>query len=180
MWSEVVKPILDVLGFSRVDQSVGQVPPRIWWCPTGDLSFLPIHAAGIYGGLNREGTMDYVTSSYTPTVAALAERIKAGPTPSGDTLGLLLTSQPNAPGSTPIPGMTKEVQTIYAKATELGTRALMVEGGTLTVDTCVKFMEEYSSVHFACHASQNAADPLQSRFLLEDGHSTLQRSSDWT
>ena len=23
-------------------------PPRIWWCPTGPLAFLPIHAAGIY------------------------------------------------------------------------------------------------------------------------------------
>ncbi|KAF6756957.1 hypothetical protein DFP72DRAFT_752068, partial [Ephemerocybe angulata] len=32
---------------------------------------------------------------------------------------------------------------------------------------------EYSSVHFACHASQNAADPLQSRFLLEDGRLDL-------
>ncbi|KAF6746864.1 hypothetical protein DFP72DRAFT_822369 [Ephemerocybe angulata] len=39
-------------------------------------------------------------------------------------------------------------------------------------DACVKHME-YSSVHFACHASQNAADPFQSRFLLEDGRLDL-------
>ncbi|CAG8724500.1 11925_t:CDS:2, partial [Acaulospora colombiana] len=25
------------------------VLPRIWWCATGPLAFLPIHAAGIYG-----------------------------------------------------------------------------------------------------------------------------------
>lgn len=24
-------------------------PQRIWWCPTGSLAFLPIHAAGLYG-----------------------------------------------------------------------------------------------------------------------------------
>ncbi|KAJ7245071.1 CHAT domain-containing protein [Mycena rebaudengoi] len=24
-------------------------PRRLWWCPTGSLSFLPLHAAGIYG-----------------------------------------------------------------------------------------------------------------------------------
>jgi CHAT domain-containing protein len=30
-------------------------------------------------------------------------------------------------------------------------------------------MEEYSSVHFACHGSQNAEEPLKSRLRLERG-----------
>ncbi|KAF9000812.1 hypothetical protein BDQ17DRAFT_1426847 [Cyathus striatus] len=49
-------------------------PPRLWWCATGPLAFLPIHAAGIYTGNDAyfgSTTSDYVVSSYTPTLNAL-------------------------------------------------------------------------------------------------------------
>ncbi|CAG8697403.1 9223_t:CDS:1, partial [Acaulospora colombiana] len=48
--------------------------PRIWWCATGPLAFLPIHAAGIYdpGSVDSQ-ISDYVISSYTPTLSALLE-----------------------------------------------------------------------------------------------------------
>ena len=46
--------------------------PRIWWCATGPLAFLPIHAAGIYNnGMARYDISDYAVSSYTPTLNAL-------------------------------------------------------------------------------------------------------------
>ena len=47
-------------------------PPRIWWCATGPLAFLLIHAAGIYNkGKTGLNISDYVVSSYTPTLTAL-------------------------------------------------------------------------------------------------------------
>ncbi|CAE6522363.1 unnamed protein product, partial [Rhizoctonia solani] len=66
LWSDIVKPVLDELGY------IGDVPreplPHITWCPTGLLSFLPLHAAGDYSQLGPE----YSTTPYHPTYPHLA------------------------------------------------------------------------------------------------------------
>ncbi|KAF5341257.1 hypothetical protein D9611_006153 [Ephemerocybe angulata] len=112
----------------RIDPSSGKAPPRIWWCPTGELSFLSLHAAGVYGESESDSVMDYVVSSYMPTVTALTDRVKNN-LPIDETVsGLFLTSQPNAPGRSPIPGTTDEVKSIYAMAKANGVRVLMREG----------------------------------------------------
>ncbi|KAH6888869.1 TPR-like protein [Coprinopsis sp. MPI-PUGE-AT-0042] len=172
LWNEVVSPILNTLGFSleqRVDPSSKNSLPRIWWCPTGPLSFLPIHAAGTHS----ERVLDYVVSSYTPTVIALTDRVKDHRQINKNTSGLFLISQPNVPGTSPIPGTTKEVQSVFKMAAEKGDRAAMVRGSTLTVDECLQYMEHYSCSHLACHASQNAAEPLKSQFLFHTGSLNL-------
>ncbi|KAF6765337.1 CHAT domain-containing protein [Ephemerocybe angulata] len=161
LWEEVVKPVLDALGFS--------VPPRVWWCPTGPLSFLPLHSAGIYRGSIRENVSDYVVSSYTPTVTALTNRVKNPHTIHSHASGLFLTSQPNTPSAPPIPGTTKEVQCIFKRAEESRVRASKLEGDEMSVAACLERMQEYSSIHLACHGSQNAAEPLKSRFLFHRG-----------
>ncbi|KAF5309731.1 hypothetical protein D9611_014450 [Ephemerocybe angulata] len=146
LWVEVAKPILDHLSIPMKDES-SDVPLRLWWCLTGPLSFLPIHAAGVYLDSNREGVLDYVISSYTPTVTALADQVKNPRSINTHVSGVFFTSQPNAPGASSIPGTAKEVQSIYSSATRNGVRSLMVEGSALT----------------------NAAEPLQSRFLFQNG-----------
>ncbi|KAF6753804.1 CHAT domain-containing protein [Ephemerocybe angulata] len=169
LWNDVVKPILDALSLTRVDPTSTEVLPRIWWCPTGAMSFLPLHAAGIYTGSKSESILDYAVSSYTPTVTAISSRINNNRAIDKSVSGLFLTSQPNAPGATSIPGTTQEVQSIHSMAREEGTRVLKLEGSDVTVGGCLEHMEHFSSVHLACHASQDAADPLQSRFLLHNG-----------
>ncbi|KAF5324013.1 hypothetical protein D9611_008447 [Ephemerocybe angulata] len=106
--------------------------------------------AGIYGVSNSESVLDYAISSYTPTVTAITDR-------------------PNPPGAGSISGTTKEVQSIFDMVTRGGVRALKVEGSALDVGECLKYMQEFSSIHLACHASQNAAEPLHSRFLFHTG-----------
>ncbi|KAF6765581.1 CHAT domain-containing protein [Ephemerocybe angulata] len=162
LWEDVVTPILDALGYSVM-------PPRIWWCPTGSLSFLPLHAAGIYQGSNCESIFDYVVSSYTPTVTAITDRVKRHQSFDVKTSGLFLTSQPTPSNASPIPGTTKEVQAIFHKAKESGVRALKLEGDEMLVRECLEHMHDFSSIHLACHGSQNAAEPLQSRFLFHQG-----------
>ena len=83
--------------------------------------------------------------------------------------GLFLTNQPNVRGQDRLAGTTNEVNSIHNIATERGVRVLKVEGSDLSVDDCLKYMEEYSSVHFACHGSQNTEAPLKSRLQLETG-----------
>lgn len=58
-------------------------------------------------------------------------------------------------------------------ALEHGVRISKSEGSNISAQNCLAYMEEFSSVHLACHASQNAADPLKSRFLLHAGELTL-------
>ncbi|KAH6903346.1 CHAT domain-containing protein [Coprinopsis sp. MPI-PUGE-AT-0042] len=165
LWNEVLSPILNALGFSRVDPSSGNALSRIWWCPTGPLSFLPIHAAGTHS----DRVLDYAVSSYIPTITALTGRIKNHQQINKDAAGLFLTSQPNVPDASPIPGTTKEAWSIYSMAVENGARVTMLEGGALTVDECLQHMEDYSCIHLACHASQNATESLKSRFLFHNG-----------
>ncbi|KAF6751858.1 CHAT domain-containing protein [Ephemerocybe angulata] len=167
LWEEVVKPVLDALGFSRIDHT--EIPPRVWWCPTGPLSFLPLHAAGIYRGSDTVSVFDYVVSSYTPTVNAITDRVK-NHGPGDDTAsGLFLTSQPSVKGVSPIPGTTSEVRSIFEQAMNAGVRVQKLEGDEMSVADCIARMQDFSSVHLACHGSQNAAEPLQSRFLFHQG-----------
>ncbi|TEB19529.1 hypothetical protein FA13DRAFT_1845170 [Coprinellus micaceus] len=165
LWVEVVKPVLDALAIpvSRLTLH------RVWWCPTGVLSFLPLHAAGVYSDSGSESVLDYVVSSYTPSISSLLERVRNDRQVDEARSGLFLTNQPKVPGYSRISGTTREVNTIHGIATERGVRVLKVEGSDLSVDDCLKYMEEYSSVHFACHGCQNAQEPLKSRLRLETG-----------
>ncbi|KAF6756146.1 CHAT domain-containing protein [Ephemerocybe angulata] len=169
LWRKVVRPILRKLKMSKVNQPSGAKLPRIWWCPTGAMSFLPLHAAGIYGKTTTETVLDYAVSSYTPTISALNSRIKNNRIIAKSSSGLFMTCQPNAPGGSPIGGTTREVRAVYEMTTKKVPRVEKLEGSSVTVSDCLKHMETYSCIHFACHASQDAADPLKSRFLFHHG-----------
>ncbi|KAK4169546.1 CHAT domain-containing protein [Cladorrhinum sp. PSN259] len=69
LWNVVARPVLDELGFKNAVTDVNW--PRIWWVPTGPLSQLPLHAAGLYSQGSTETVLDRVMSSYTSSVKAL-------------------------------------------------------------------------------------------------------------
>ncbi|KAF6765760.1 CHAT domain-containing protein [Ephemerocybe angulata] len=85
--------------------------------------------------------------------------------PTLDALGF----SPNVPTAPSIPGTTSEVRAILERAEKYGVRASSVEGDGLMVGECIARMHDFSSIHLACHGSQNAAEPLQSRFLFHRG-----------
>ena len=148
---------------------------RIWWCATGPLAFLPIHAAGIYGSTAETVSTlsDVVISSYTPTIRALIDRVKNPREVDGKKSGLFMISQPDTPYQSPIPGTTAEVRAIeefmkgYKSNDTL--RIHCLESAAATVNKAIMNMERYNCIHFACHASQNISDPLKSGFALYDG-----------
>jgi CHAT domain-containing protein len=133
------------------------------------LVFLPIHAAGTYGGAHPENVLDYVVSSYTPNVTALTRRFEDRNSIEDSVTGLFLTSQPNGIPGSPIPGTTREVQKIYQTTLEHGTRALKLEGDEVSAEECLDQLDRFSSVHLACHGSQNTANPLLSKFFFHRG-----------
>ncbi|TFK24228.1 hypothetical protein FA15DRAFT_669775 [Coprinopsis marcescibilis] len=176
LWTDVVWPILKGIGLSR--QAEGSLPhslPRLWWCPTGPLSFLPLHAAGIYDQRDQSITVsDFAVSSYAPTVTSITDRVKTRPssgTQSSSCSGLFLASQPEGRDGpirlSRIPGAKKEAETIGKLAKERGVEITSLEGASATIDKGLENMKIYSNIHLACHAIQ-AKDPLKSGFFLHD------------
>ncbi|KAF9530089.1 CHAT domain-containing protein, partial [Crepidotus variabilis] len=174
LWECVVWPILEGLGHS--------VPPaqrsHIWWCPTGLLTFLPLHAAGLYGeeaaqnpSLGSSCVSDFVLSSYIPTVSTLLEKLKIPESPEQakrSDMKVLLISQPNTPRCTPIPATTEETQLVLKKLKKRGVEALLLENDEATSNRVIEQMASHGWVHFACHASQDPLNPLKSGFYLHD------------
>ncbi|KIM76963.1 hypothetical protein PILCRDRAFT_825717 [Piloderma croceum F 1598] len=164
IWSNVVKPVLDGLAFTA---SCTVDPPRIWWCATGPLAFLPIHAAGIYDkGVASVNISDYVVSSYIPTLNALINAAKHHEE-CRTFQGILTVSQPNTPGQSVLPNTTVELAQIKKRA--CGFSVHVLEGSFALVESVVKGMEANSWVHLACHAVQDTAEPTRSALCLYDG-----------
>ncbi|CAE6488848.1 unnamed protein product [Rhizoctonia solani] len=162
LWHDIVKPVLEFLGYLNVG-SAGDLP-HITWCPTGALSFLPLHAAGDY---DQPGSrvFDYVVSSYTPTITAL---LNSAPSSLGHDSRVLAISQANTPGHAPLPGTTRELTYVEAHMkNKVGYSQLVDDQATSTV--VLDAMEHHDWVHLACHAHQNISDPTRSGFFLHDG-----------
>ncbi|QRV82283.1 CHAT domain protein [Ceratobasidium sp. AG-Ba] len=158
LWVDVVKPVLDYLGFERQQSNC---LPRIHWCTMGPVSFLPLHAAGIYP--SGEQIHDHVISSYTPTLSALAP--SAATKTGGESV--LAIAQSESPGQAFLPGATEELQRIVRI---LGDRHITrLEGSEATSSVVLSAMGTHSWIHLACHASQDLTTPGSSAFHLHDG-----------
>ncbi|KAJ1300258.1 hypothetical protein OPQ81_005086 [Rhizoctonia solani] len=162
LWDNVVNPILDFLGFKN-DVTVDNLP-HITWCPTGALSFLPLHAAGDYSQ-PRSRVFNYVISSYTPTITAL---LACSPSSLHNTSRVLVIGQPNTPGRKPLPGTTTELACLETHMQNKFQYSQLIDDQA-TIANVLDAMEQHDWVHLACHAHQNVDDPTKSGFFLHDG-----------
>jgi len=148
--------------------------PRIWWCPTGPLAFLPIHAAGIYiqgRSVPRECLSDFAVSSYIPTVNALLRTSDSDSVQErGDSpTQLLIVSQPNTPGQTPIPYAASEAMKISMQLEKRQISSITLNDERGTVECVSDAMDTISCIHLACHGCQHNTSPLNSSIFLYDG-----------
>ncbi|KAJ7627288.1 CHAT domain-containing protein [Roridomyces roridus] len=165
LWVKLVKPVLEALKLEK-----SSVPPRLWWCPTGIFTFLPIHAAGIYD--DKTGTdcvSDYVISSYTPTLTALLDRPPVPP--ETDTLKMSVIVEPHAPNCAPLPGTLTELSIISKRIPS--SELTVIHSGT--GEQVMQHLRQSSIVHFACHGVQDANNPLDSGLILSDGRLKVSR-----
>ncbi|KAJ7937990.1 CHAT domain-containing protein [Mycena leptocephala] len=162
LWVKIVQPVLNGIAITTpVSQDLG----RIWWCPTGPLAFLPIHAAGLYGEDHTFGSKlaDFLISSYTPSLTALIQGYRPQ---SGFQAGLqlLAVTQPSAEGQSYIPGTHEEIRAIEQHA-KGKVSVLWLDKDMATIGNVQKGMKESRWVHFACHGVQSAS-PTESALLL--------------
>src|SRR5271154_700817 len=109
----------------RSHKTKSKRPPRIWWCATGLLAFLPIHAAGLYDTQEiGQKVSDYVVSSYTPTLTAILELSE--PVMQED-FQVLMVAQASAPNASPIPKTEDEVRIVHRLTTGAQRVSLMGE-----------------------------------------------------
>ncbi|MCQ4080932.1 CHAT domain-containing protein [Streptomyces sp. RB6PN25] len=169
LWDTVTAPVLDRLGLRGVP--IDDEPwTRLWWCPTGWLSFLPLHAAGRGAPDSGRWVVDRAVSSYTPTLRALVrarrqlDRVSQappGPAP-------LVVALNEVPGAEPLPGSEHEA----AVLAELFPGARLLTGADATVAAVRRALPAHSWVHFSCHGVSDMLNPSASGLLLYDGRLT--------
>ncbi|MEO3863683.1 CHAT domain-containing protein [Acrocarpospora sp. B8E8] len=164
LWDAIAGPVFDHLGSGR-----GPAPTRIWWCPTGLLSLLPLHAAGHYGDTGVEGgrsALNRAVSSYTATVRALLHtrdrrrRTREHSPPHG-----LAVSMPRTPQERDLPAAHKEVA-VFNRA--MSGRVTTLTGEDALRATVLAAVSKHPWAHFACHAHIDLDDPSMSRLLVHD------------
>jgi predicted metal-dependent phosphoesterase TrpH len=172
LWDQLAGPILDHLDtLGLLATQDGDRPPRVWWCLSGPLAFLPVHAAGHHdtrSARHPQTVIDRVVSSYTPTVRALAHaRSHAGDTasPAGADGWTVAVAMPHTPGQLDLPGAHREVDQLERR---FPGRVRVLTGRQATRDGVLAALPGARRAHFACHGSANLADPSASRLLLHD------------
>ena len=183
LWDTVAERILTSLGHTSPPAS-NEAWPRIWWCPTGPLSVLPLHAAGHHSRHQRpdnpastDTVPDRVISSYTPTLTALL-RARTAPAPTG-AIRLLAIGMPTTPGASDLPAVPTELDRIHTRypiTTRLQSPTRHQHHGPApdptTQPTTRRLLAElprHAWVHLSCHGSQHVTDPTESAFWLTDG-----------
>ncbi|KEP46739.1 aromatic di-alanine and TPR containing protein [Rhizoctonia solani 123E] len=168
LWSNIVKPVLDYVGYLDIVPEKGL--PHITWCPTGPLSFLPMHAAGDYSQPHSR-IFDYAVSSYIPTLTAL---FASAPSSLNRNCRVLAVGQATTPGHNPLPGTIEELTHVKAHAHNKAGYLQLIDNQA-TIASVLDAMEQHDWVHLACHTHQNVNDPNKSGFYLHD--STLDLSA---
>ncbi|KAF9532567.1 CHAT domain-containing protein [Crepidotus variabilis] len=165
LWLKIVKPILDALAYTHTAGSYR----RIYWCPSGPLAFVPLHAAGIYGPIGQS-ISNFAVSSYIPSVGGFSNKVGRNPRRSNR---LLLIGQSDSDIYGPIPETIKEISVAAALVKRAGGDVTILEGEDATVEAVAFEMPDYGSVHFACHATQLPGGPLNGGFQLNNGPLTI-------
>jgi CHAT domain-containing protein len=134
---------------------------------------LPLHAAGIYTGNDRECCSDYLVASYTPSIGALLhaqQTVQPIRKLEADTL-LVAVRHPFQDVALPMVEEEAEVVQQHVSPSSKVIRAS-------NCPDMLKHIQSASIVHLACHGTQNPSDALQSGFYLEDGLLSVSKLMD--
>ncbi|MFI0480909.1 CHAT domain-containing protein [Actinomadura sp. 9N215] len=173
LWEMIAGPVLDRLDLT----AAAGAPSRMWWCPTGPLSLLPLHAAGHHtDAADAPTVIDQVISSYTPTVRALlhARRDRADrASGSGDAreaakaaraVSSLVVPMPFTSGAQNLPGAANEAALFDA----LFERVTVLAEPDARRGRVLAELPRHEVAHFACHAFSDSDHPSTSHLLLGD------------
>lgn len=159
LWKSVILPISQQLCSNKTQ--------RVWWCPTGPLTFLPLHMAGSSRVALKSSTANIIPS-YTINLGTLirARRPRSViPMPRK----LLVVGVAGAPGLPTLPGVNKEIQVIVENAAQRGIDATILFNEHATTTQVCDNLPIAGWVHFACHGSSRSKPFNSSLHLFDHG-----------
>ena len=160
LWDVLAEPVLSALGLTE-RPAEGRGWPRLWWSPTGQLSFLPLHAAG-HHDTSGASVLDRAVSSYTPTIRSLL-RSRAQPPARRRTA--LAVAMPETVGHAPLPMTVREAASLGERLP--GPAPLI--GPAASRAAVLAALPGTAIAHFACHARNDPEDVTAGHLLVHDG-----------
>ncbi|KAG8861411.1 hypothetical protein FRB96_002860 [Tulasnella sp. 330] len=135
---------------------------RIWWISTSAACSLPIHASGPYLP-DQKNLLDRFLSSYALSLSSLSRaRLAYFPVKDISRPRLLVVTQAEAEGETPLPNVDREMIAICKQVAN----ASVLGGEECTREAVLTSLKDTEWVHFACHGHQDPLEPFKSHFSL--------------
>lgn len=158
LWDVAVQPVLLQLGLYQ-EQIPAEPLGRISWISSGDMGLLPLHAAGN----EKQNALDYVVSSFTPTLNVLKfSRERHNMMSSLKELRMIVVPSPQKAGRLDLQTQ-KEVGLI--KQELLGNISPTILDNPAPSSALAE-LPSYDIVHFSCHGRVNKFDPSNSGLEL--------------
>ena len=176
LWLNAAKPVLQALNLLHSGQHITCLP-RVWWITSNWVSRLPIHAAGDHKlAVNTgqpESVMDYVISSYSPTLRALnysrerLEQLTLNRSSDLNSRNATLVAMQETPDWPKLSHSFAEVKNIQA-ILEPDIKPTLLLSPNVTRKKVILNLRECTIAHLACHGEADPHDPLRSKLLLQD------------
>ncbi|EAS30243.3 uncharacterized protein CIMG_05722 [Coccidioides immitis RS] len=159
LWDVAVYPVLSQLRF------ISPVPsnplPHIWWVTSGYMGLMPLHAAGH----TDKTALDYVVSSYIPTVKALKySREQQLRRPLEPNPNMLIVTMPETAGMGALKTV-EEVESISRSIYPIVPTILNKPSKKIVLDE----VRTHHMVHFSCHGNSDSTDPSAGGLFLGPG-----------
>ncbi|WP_406491885.1 CHAT domain-containing protein [Streptomyces sp. NBC_00846] len=166
LWDTVAGPVL---------AETALLPQRrIWWCPTGALTQLPLHTAGYHDPEDSHraaAVIDRAVSSLTPTLRALLHARRPAKKRPRRLLAVACEQRPRyVTGLADLPLALREVSTLR----DLVPDATIRTGGAATRAEAMALLPGHTCAHFACHGGPGGHGPEgRSVLFLADERLTM-------
>lgn len=168
-WHAIVDPVFRALGLEDPIPADGRAP-HVWWCPTGDAVFLPLHAAGKYPvGGPPDTALHRAVSSFTPTLRSLIQLRNRQPSALPSAAGPLIVAMPHTPRQPDLPETATEAMGLASRFQE----SEYLSESTATHAVVTEAMSRHLWAHFACHGSQSLHAPSLGHLALYDAPLTV-------
>lgn len=152
LWDDLAVPVLRAVTPHLRDGR------RIWWCPTGPLAALPLHAAGHHTRPGGPALLDEVVSSYTPTISALLRSSERVVSPRRR----LVVAAPRTPDRPDLPAVEQEAEEFLQRFPDA------VPLSPARVADVLAQLGGAHWVHFACHADASGLAVADGVVSLEE------------
>lgn len=175
LWRVIAHPVLSALDYREpITDTENANWPHLWWCPTGPLAILPLHAAGHYDPhdpTNDAAVIDRAISSYTPTMLALIrarDTLRARGTTTNEAdredQRLLHVTMSHGPDQDTLPGVIRS--RTYIEQLFPPTRRTTLDGSDATRESVETELARHAWVHFDCHGTQDLDNPFRGGLVL--------------